>query len=89
MDTEYNLADMGTKALNRVKQKFFLKNQKFPPVSTAGECQKVANGEPVIESGLARLVLTEQSRMDEEVSAALGEPRFVAAMMKFYGTKGK
>ena len=52
-------------------------------------CQKVADGEPVIGSGLACLVLTEQSRMNEEVSAALEEPRFVAAMMKFYGTKGK
>ena len=38
-DTEYNLADMGTKALSRTTHQFLLKNQKFPPVSSAGECK--------------------------------------------------
>ena len=47
-------------------------------------CQKETTEKPVNGTGLARLVVVEQSRLDEE---ALEEPRFVAAMMKFYGTK--
>eukprot|EP00957_Ditylum_brightwellii_P010370 784021-Ditylum_brightwellii.AAC.1 len=38
-DTEYNLADIGTKLLNRAVHQFLLQSQNFPPVSTAGECQ--------------------------------------------------
>eukprot|EP00957_Ditylum_brightwellii_P184522 14054598-Ditylum_brightwellii.AAC.1 len=38
-DTKYNLADMGTKSLNRAVYQFLLQNQNFPPVLTAGECQ--------------------------------------------------
>ena len=32
-DTNYNLSDMGTKALVGPQHQFLLKNQKFPPVS--------------------------------------------------------
>eukprot|EP00957_Ditylum_brightwellii_P104108 7931161-Ditylum_brightwellii.AAC.1 len=37
--TKYNLADMGTKALNGMIQQFLLKNQAFSPAETVGECQ--------------------------------------------------
>eukprot|EP00957_Ditylum_brightwellii_P054887 4160460-Ditylum_brightwellii.AAC.1 len=37
--TKYNLADLGTKALNGAIHQFMLQNQVFPPVSTAGECK--------------------------------------------------
>jgi len=50
-------------------------------------CQKETTEKPVNETGLARLVVVEQSHLDKEVATALEEPRFVAAMMKFYGTK--
>ena len=86
VDTDYNLADIGTKALNGVKQQYFLKNQKFPPVSTAGECKKETVIQPVNGTGVAKLVLTEQSALDEEVAQALSDPTFVAAMMKIYGS---
>eukprot|EP00957_Ditylum_brightwellii_P039302 2973277-Ditylum_brightwellii.AAC.1 len=36
-DTKYNLVDIGTKSLNGAVHQFFLRNQNFPPVSTAGE----------------------------------------------------
>lgn len=87
VDTDYNLADMGTKPLNGVKQQFFLKNQRFPPVSSAGECRKEAEAPSVNRSGKAKLVIEEQTRLDEEVGLALESPRFRVAMMKFYGTK--
>ena len=42
-NTKYNIADQGMKALNGEKHQLFLRNQEFPPVSTAGECkQKIA-----------------------------------------------
>jgi len=41
VDTKYNLSDMGTKPLNGPTHQFLLKNQSFPPVSTAGECKTV------------------------------------------------
>ena len=38
--TKYNLADMGTKALNGLIHQFLLKNQTFPPpAETVGECK--------------------------------------------------
>eukprot|EP00957_Ditylum_brightwellii_P159521 12142935-Ditylum_brightwellii.AAC.1 len=45
--TKYSLAYMGTKSLNGVTQQFLMQNQKFPPVSTTGECQT----EPEVQSG--------------------------------------
>ena len=39
VNTKFNQADMGTKALNGPTHQFLLQNQNFPPVSTAGEWQ--------------------------------------------------
>jgi len=86
VDTEYNLADMGTKALSGIKQQFFLKNQTFPPVSSAGECRKESQVQSVNGTRLAKLVIEEQTRLDEEIGLALEDSRFVLAMMKNYKT---
>eukprot|EP00543_Licmophora_paradoxa_P004579 CAMPEP_0202446960 /NCGR_PEP_ID=MMETSP1360-20130828/5568_1 /ASSEMBLY_ACC=CAM_ASM_000848 /TAXON_ID=515479 /ORGANISM="Licmophora paradoxa, Strain CCMP2313" /LENGTH=64 /DNA_ID=CAMNT_0049063751 /DNA_START=134 /DNA_END=328 /DNA_ORIENTATION=+ len=48
-------------------------------------CQKETMNEPTNGSGSVKLVIGELSRLDEEVGLALKEPRFVAAMMRFYG----
>jgi len=69
-DTDYNLADMGTKALNGVKHQHFLKNQVFPPVSTAGECKTDVKDQSGTSSGLAKLVVRLESRQDEEMAMA-------------------
>ena len=37
--TNYNLADMGTKALNGSTYQFLLENQAFHPVEIVGECE--------------------------------------------------
>ena len=41
IDSEFNLADMGTKSLGPAGHQRLLQNQVFPPASTAGECQTV------------------------------------------------
>eukprot|EP00957_Ditylum_brightwellii_P184116 14024179-Ditylum_brightwellii.AAC.1 len=43
--TKYNLADMGTKALNGMIHQFLLKNQSFPPAEIVGECKTGMDGE--------------------------------------------
>eukprot|EP00957_Ditylum_brightwellii_P131550 10033312-Ditylum_brightwellii.AAC.1 len=51
--TKYNLADMGTKALNGAINQFLLQNQVFPPVSTAGECKTESDHSYVPTAGIA------------------------------------
>ena len=76
-DTEYNLSDMGTKALNGTVHQRLLQNQKFPPVSSAGECQKAFVKPSVeLEKGKALLHLTMLTPMDAEVWDALEEQTF-------------
>eukprot|EP00957_Ditylum_brightwellii_P063093 4789848-Ditylum_brightwellii.AAC.1 len=58
-DTKYNLADMGTKSVNRAVHQLLLQSQNFPPVSMAGECQtdmKKQSG--VALSGMAKYAHT-------------------------------
>eukprot|EP00957_Ditylum_brightwellii_P146605 11160836-Ditylum_brightwellii.AAC.1 len=43
--TKYNLADMGTKPLNRMVHQFLLHNQNFPPVEIVGECEQDTDGD--------------------------------------------
>ena len=83
-DTNFNLADQGTKALNGEKNQFFLKNQEFPPVSTAGECQKKTAEQSSDSSvtGYATLSLQVQSKLDYEITNALEDPGFVSKLLK-------
>ena len=75
-DTQYNLADMGTKALSRNTHQFLLHNQTFPSVLSAGECKPDTSGE-VEASDLntknAKLVLSVQSTLDCDVVKSLSE----------------
>jgi len=50
-------------------------------------CRKEAEAQPVNGTGKDKFVIGEQTCQDEEVGLALANPRFVAAMMKFYGTE--
>ena len=83
-DTQYNLADQGTKALNGVKTQYFLKNQKFPPVSTAGECQKNApeQSSESYKSGSATLGLVVLSSLDEEIAGTLENSDFLSRLLR-------
>ena len=75
IDTKYNLADMGTKPLNGQVHQFLLKNQHFPPVSTAGEC-KPDNTDLGGKVGQARLFLSVLSPLDSDVAYAMSDTKF-------------
>ena len=75
IDTKYNLSDIGTKPLNGQVHQFLLKNQHFPPVSTAGECK---SGPPDLsmKTGQARLFLSVLSSLDRDVALAIVDKNF-------------
>ena len=77
-DTNYNLSDMGTKALVGPQHQFLLKNQKFPPVSSAGECQTDVSGSST--STKAKLVLSILTPHDVDVAGALACSEFQRAL---------
>eukprot|EP00957_Ditylum_brightwellii_P031348 2376233-Ditylum_brightwellii.AAC.1 len=87
-DTKYNLADMGTKALNGVTHQFLLQNQQFPPVSTAGECKmepEVQSGSPA--SSMAKYNYTVLSPMDEEIVRLFYNNKFISHLTRFVELK--
>jgi len=67
-----------------VKHQYFLKNKKFPPVSTTGECKTGQEIQLETSSGMAKLVLGMESRQEEELVMALESSRFRTAIMRFY-----
>ena len=73
-DTKYNLADMGTKALNGQVHQFLLQNQNFPPVSTAGECQLDRPEQEIMTK--AKLVMSMMSPLERDVAQAMTEEDF-------------
>ena len=84
MDTKCNPVDMGTEVLPGPTHQFLLENQKFPPVSSAGECktdtqsQTDSQSESPVLPGEARLVLSVLTSLDRDVAGALQESAFVA-----------
>ena len=79
IDTKYNLADMGTKSLNGPTHQFLLKNQRPPPVSTAGECKPESGKKNLAQSGKvgqAKLHLSVLSPLDRDVHRAMQDPVF-------------
>ena len=81
-DTEYNLADMGTKALCGPKTQYFLKHQEFPPVSTAGECKKGTLGQISSSEKTAKLHLQVLSALDEEVVTTLRDSNLLTMLVR-------
>ena len=63
---------------------YFLRNQEFPPVSTAGECQKKTAEQfsDSGKSGSATLSLAVQSKLDQEIAYTLEDPGFVSKLLK-------
>ena len=82
-DTKYNLADMGTKALNGQVHQFLLKNQNFPLVSTAGECQADLEKPPVSEKVTkVKLLFGLLSPMDREMVKTLEDRNFQEYLLR-------
>ena len=80
--TKFNLADMGTKALNGPDHQRLLWNQSFPPASAAGECQPAPADTMNVGSNLdgssAKLTLRNMNQMEHELVRALGTRTFLA-----------
>ena len=79
-NTEYNLADMGTKSLNGIVHQRLLHNQSFPPVSQVGECKPDLNlpitDNTVSNTKKAKLVLSVPLRMEEDAYMAFKDENF-------------
>ena len=80
--TKFNLADMGTKALNGPGHQFLLQNQNFPPVSTAGECQTASSDTIEVSQNpdrtSAKLTIVQSSGLEEELFGALQSKSFLS-----------
>ena len=75
IDTKFNLADMGTKSLNGQAHQFLLKNQHFPPVLTAGECESDSHDLDG-KVGQARLFSSVLSPLDHDMTLAIADENF-------------
>ena len=86
--TKFNLADMGTKALNGPNHQALLLNQCFPPASAAGECQTASPN--TTEAGrnpdgtTAKLTLPNSSEMEKELHQAVGIKSFLSFLRASY-----
>jgi len=88
-NTDYNLADMGTKCLNAMTHQRLLHNQCFPPTSKVGECQPDSQNSvtesTALKHGRANLVLELPSRMEVDAYSAFADKGFQSYLMKLGG----
>jgi len=86
--TKYNLADIGTKAMNGPGHQFLLQNQRFPPVSTAGECQTASSDTIEVSRNTdgtsAKLTIVESSGLEEELVRAVESKSFLTLLRRSF-----